>query len=58
MIPTEEVKWADRLYAKAVQCSSSFDGNLDNDDGRSDVVIGQSGLSYFRFADASEVPGQ
>jgi hypothetical protein len=47
MIPTEEVKWADRLFAKAVQCSLGFDGNLGNDDGRFDVDIELSGLSYF-----------
>lgn len=46
MILIGKVKWADRLYAKAVQCSSSFEGTLGNEDGRSDIVVGSSGLSY------------
>ena len=32
-----------------------FDGNLGNDDGRSDLVIGQSGLLYADFAAANKV---
>jgi hypothetical protein len=40
MIPTEEVKWADGFMRKRFNALLRFDGNLGNDDGRSDLVIG------------------